>query len=314
MDSVLFAVARSAIAAGAAIAIVAMGELLSERTGVLNLGLEGMMLMGAVTAFVVVNRYVQNPYAGLFIAILIGAALGGLFGLSVVVIKANQALCGLAINFVGAGLSGLIGAPFSAQPTMARFKPFRIPFLGDLPLVGDAFFNHTILVYFAYLILPILVYLILFRTRHGLSIQAVGENPSAADASGIPVDRLRLLYTIVGGALAGVGGAYLTLAHTPSWVEGVTAGRGWIALALVIFAGWRPFYVVAGALIFGAVTSLGFVVQLQNWPVPSAFLATLPYLSTLALMLVPLLLKSEAERRIKAEPSALGIPYLREEA
>jgi ABC-type uncharacterized transport system permease subunit len=314
MQSLAFAVAGSAIAAGAAIAIVALGELLAEKTGVLNLGLEGTMLMGAVIAFVVVNRFVQNAFAGLAAAILVGALMGGVFALSVVVLKANQPLCGLAMNFVGAGLSGLIGAPYAAQPTAARFQPIRIPVLGHLPLIGDTFFNQTVLVYFAYLVLPAFIYWLLHRTRHGLSIQAAGEDPAAADAAGIHVDRLRFLYATVGGALAGVGGAYVTLAHTPAWTEGVTAGRGWIALALVIFAGWRPFGAVAGALVFGAVTSVGFIGQLRGWPLPSAYLSMLPYLGTLGLMFLPFLLKSRVQRRLKTEPSALGVPYSREEA
>jgi ABC-type uncharacterized transport system permease subunit len=314
MDSLAFAVAGSAIASGAAIAIVALGELLAEKSGVLNLGLEGMMLMGAVSAFLVVNRFVQDPFAGLAAAILVGALMGAVFGLSVVALKANQLLCGLAMNFVGAGLSGLIGGPYAAQPTVARFEPVRIPFLGDLPLIGDALFNQTALVYFAYLVLPALVYWLLYGTRHGLSVQAAGENPAAAHAAGIHVNRLRFLYATVGGSLAGVGGAYLTLALTPAWIEGVTSGRGWIALALVIFAGWRPYGVVAGALVFGAVTSLGFVGQLRGWPVPSAYLSMLPYLSTLGLMFVPFLLKSRAQRKLSAQPSALGVAFTGEES
>jgi ABC-type uncharacterized transport system permease subunit len=314
MDSLAFAVAGSAIAAGAAIAIVALGELLAEKTGVLNLGLEGMMLMGAVSAFVVVNRFVQNAFAGLAAAILVGAMMGALFALSVVVIKANQLLCGLAMNFVGAGLSGLIGAPYAAQPTAARFQPIRIPFLGQIPLIGDALFNQTLLVYFAYLVLPVMVYWLLYRTRHGLSIQAAGENPAAAHAAGIHVNRLRFLYATVGGSLAGAGGAYLTLALTPAWMEGVTSGRGWIALALVIFAGWSPYGVVAGALVFGAVTSLGFVAQVRGWPVPAAYLSMLPYLSTLGLMFVPFLLKARVQRRLSTQPSALGVSFSGEES
>ncbi len=312
IDSLAVAIIRSAIAAGGAIVIVALGELLAEKTGVLNLGLEGIMLIGAVTAFATVNKQVPNPYAGLTVAALGGAIAGAVFATSVVVIKANQALCGLAMNFVGLGLSGLIGAPFAGQPAAARFQPVRIPLLASLPVVGEALFNHTILVYFAYLVLPAVVYFLLNRTRHGLSIQAAGENPEAADASGIGVNKLRFLYAILGGALAGIGGAYLTLSYTPAWSEGVTAGRGWIALALVIFSGWQPFRVIIGALVFGGVTSVGFVGQVRGWPVPAPFLAMLPYLSTLALMFIPLLKRSTGQRKIRVEPSALGTAYWRE--
>jgi ABC-type uncharacterized transport system permease subunit len=311
--SLLAAILGSAVAAGAAIVIVGLGELLAEKAGVINLGLEGIMLMGAVMAFVTVNRYVPNPYAGLAVAALVGAALGAVFACAVVLVKANQAPCGLAMNFVGAGLSGLIGAAYAGKPAAARFDPIRIPGLVSIPLVGEALFDNTVLVYFAFLVLPVAVHWLLHRTRHGLNLQAVGEKPAAADSSGVSVGAIRFMYVVVGGALAGVGGAYLTLAYTPAWSEGVTAGRGWIALALVIFSGWRPFYIILGALVFGAVTSLGFAGQVQGWRIPAPFLSMLPYVSTLALLLVPTALRRRGHRpRVRAQPDALGIPYSRE--
>ncbi|MBN1314578.1 MAG: ABC transporter permease [Anaerolineales bacterium] len=313
MTPLAFIIFRSAIVAGASIVIVALGELLAEKTGVLNLGLEGIMLMGAVVAVATVNGYVQNPYAGLLAATCIGALLGAIFAIATVLFKANQALCGLGMNFIGAGLSGLIGASFAGQPTRATFSPIKIPFLSDLNLIGNLIFNHTVLVYLGYVVLPVFIYILLFRTRHGLDIRTVGENPLAADATGINVDKIRFLYTTLGGALAGVGGAYITLAHTPAWAEGVTAGRGWIAIALVIFAGWKPFMIVVGALVFGAVTSLGYIGQLHSWPINASFLSIMPYLSTLVLMIIPLLLRKKAELKIRLEPTFLGIPYNRGE-
>jgi simple sugar transport system permease protein len=153
---------------------------------------------------------------------------------------------------------------------------------------------------------------LLYRTRHGMYVRAVGENPAAADACGISVNGLRFLYTCVGCMLAASSGAYITLAYTPSWISGITAGRGWIAIALVIFGAWQPLPVVFGALLFGVITSLGFVAQIRNWPVPSAFLSMLPYLGTFIFMIVPVLLKSKALRRISSSPAGLGVPYLRE--
>lgn len=313
MTPIAFIILRSAIVAGASIVIVALGELLVEKTGVLNLGLEGIMLMGAVVAVATVNGYIQNPFAGLLAALFTGGIMGAIFAVAVVICKANQALCGLGMNFVGAGLSGLIGASFAGQPTRATFSPIKIPLLGDLDLIGNALFNNTILVYIGYIVLPVFIYLLLFRTRHGLEIRTVGENPLAADATGISVSKTRFLYTTLGGAMAGVGGAYITLAHTPAWAEGVTAGRGWIAIALVIFAGWKPFMIVVGALVFGAVTSLGYLGQLHSWPINASFLSIMPYLSTLVLMIIPLLFRRKAEIKIRLEPSFLGIPYNRGE-
>ena len=313
MEFIVLTVIKISIIGGASLVIAAIGELLTEKTGVLNLGLEGLMLMGAVSAVATVNGILQNPYAGLFAAFLVGGFFSAIFAFASVYIKANQPICGLSMNFIGIGLSGLIGAPFAAKQVMATFKPIKIPILNEIPFIGDIFFNHTILVYVSYIFLPYVVYALLNHTRHGLNIRTVGENPTAADATGINVDRIRFLYTILGGALAGAGGAYMSLAHTPGWSEGMTAGRGWIAIALVIFYGWKPIRIIVGALVFGAVTSLGFFGQIYSWPIHSAFLSMMPYLSTIGLMMVPLFLRSRAELRIRIEPDALGIPFSRGE-
>jgi len=313
MGNVLAGVVATAIASGTVIVLAALGEVLAERSGVLNLGLEGIMAVGAVTAIITVNVFSGTAYAGLLAAILAGMLLGVLFAVATVTFKANQTLCGLALSFLGAGLAGRLGAPYAGQPAQARFERIPIPVLSDIPLVGNALFNHNILVYLAYLVLPAIISYLLYRTRHGMNVRAVGENPAAADASGIGVSLLRFSYTCVGAALSATGGAYLTLAFTPAWSEGVTGGRGWIAIALVIFAGWRPVPIVLGALVFGAVTSLGYVVQIRGWGIPAAFLSMLPYLSTMALMILPVLLKGGAQRRLGTAPDALGLPYFREE-
>jgi simple sugar transport system permease protein len=240
MGNVLAGVVATAIASGTVIVLAALGEVLAERSGVLNLGLEGIMAVGAVTAIITVNVFSGTAYAGLLVAILAGMLLGVLFAVATVIFKANQTLCGLALSFLGTGLAGRLGAPYAGQPAQARFERIPIPILSDIPLAGNALFNHNILVYLAYLVLPAIISYLLYRTRHGMNVRAVGENPAAADASGIGVSLLRFSYTCVGAALSATGGAYLTLAFTPAWSEGVTGGRGWIAIALVIFAGWRP--------------------------------------------------------------------------
>ena len=191
------------------------------------------------------------------------------------------------------------------------FEPVIVPYLSDLPIVGRGLFSQNILVYVIYIILPIGLHYLMFKTRHGLNLRAVGENPAAADAAGIPVRKIRFWYVAAGGALAAAAGAYLTLAYIPSWSDGVVAGRGWIAVALVIFAGYRPITAVLAALLFGAITALGFVGQARNWPIPAPFLSMLPYLGTIALMIVPVL----AWRRMRqwmAAPEALGRPYFRD--
>jgi ABC-type uncharacterized transport system permease subunit len=312
-SNVISGIVMAAVASGAVLVLAALGELLAERSGVQNLGLEGVMAMGAVVALLT-ERVVPNPYVGLAVALAVGLILGVVYAGATVTCKANQVLCGLGLAFLGTGLAARLGTSVSGWPAPATFPTIRIPLLADIPIIGEALFNQCILVYLAYFILPPFVAFLLYRTRHGMHVRAVGENPSAADVCGIPVDRMRFLYTCVGAMLAAAGGAYITLAYTPSWVEGITGGRGWIAIALVIFGAWRPLPVVFGALLFGAVTSLGFVAQVQNWGIPSAFLAMLPYLATILLMGLPVLLRSKTSRRMTTSPAALGTPYIREGA
>jgi ABC-type uncharacterized transport system permease subunit len=212
---------------------------------------------------------------------------------------------------MGTGLAATIGKAYSGMPAPATFAPLAIPYLSEIPLVGHAVFTQNILVYLIYLILPVILHLIMFRTRHGLNLRAVGENPAAADAAGIPVQKFRFWYVAAGSSLASGAGAYLTLAFVPSWSEGVVAGRGWIAVALVIFAGYRPVNAVLAALLFGCITSLGFVGQARNWPIAAPILSMLPYLGTIGLIIVPVLAWHRV-RRLMAAPAALGEPYYRD--
>jgi simple sugar transport system permease protein len=234
-----------------------------------------------------------------------------IFAGATVVLRANQVLCGLALTLMGTGLAATIGKAYSGMPAPATFAPVAIPYLSDIPLIGRAIFAQNILVYLIYIVLPLVLHLVMFRTRHGLNLRAVGENPAAADAAGIPVQKFRFWYVTAGSSLAAGAGAYLTLAFVPSWSEGVVAGRGWIAVALVIFAGYRPVNAVLAALLFGCITSLGFVGQARNWPIAAPILSMLPYLGTIALIIVPVLAWHRV-RRLMAAPAALGEPYYRD--
>jgi general nucleoside transport system permease protein len=236
---------------------------------------------------------------------------GGVLALAaIVIIKANQVLCGLALTLLGTGLSQTLGHDYAGMPAAASFQAVKIPFLSELPILGQAFFSQNILVYLIYLILPLGLSYLMFYTRHGLNLRAVGENPGAADAAGIPVIAIRFAYVTAGAALAGGAGAYLSLAFVPSWSDGMVAGRGWIAVALVIFSGYRPGMAALSGLLFGMITALGFVGQARGWPVAPAFLSMLPYLGTMAFIIVPVV-AWQRMRRLMAAPAALGEPYFR---
>jgi simple sugar transport system permease protein len=308
---VLAGILSVAVLAGGVLALGALGEVLSERVGVVNLGVEGLMSLGAVVAIIVVLT-VPNVWLGLLGALATGFVFGAIFAVATVVVRANQILCGLALTLIGTGLAATIGKPFSSTPAPVTFEPIIIPVLSDLPIVGRGLFSQNILVYIIYFALPIALHYLMFKTRHGLNLRAVGENPAAADAAGIPVRSIRFWYVAAGGALASAAGAYLTLAYIPSWSDGVVAGRGWIAVALVIFAGYRPIGAVIASLLFGVITALGFVGQARNWPIPSPVLSMLPYLGTIALMIAPALAWRRLWVRLAA-PAALGTPYFRDE-
>jgi len=300
----------TAFLAGGVLALAALGEVLAERVGVVNLGAEGLMAMGAITAIATVTA-TPYPMLGFLAALAVGALFGMVFASATVWLRANQVLCGLALTLMGTGLASTIGRSYSGMPAPAVFERIEIPLLSQLPILGKALFSQNILVYLIYIILPLALHYLLFKTRHGLNLRAVGENPAAADAAGIPVNATRFAYVTAGSALAAGAGAYLTLAFVPSWSDGVVAGRGWIAVALVIFAGYRPIPAALSGLLFGLITALGFVGQARGWPVAPAVLSMLPYLGTIALIIVPVL-AWQRMRRVMAAPAALGEPYFRD--
>jgi general nucleoside transport system permease protein len=294
------------IAAGTPILYAALGEILTERAGVLNLGLEGMMLVGGMAGFAAASLFL-NPWMGLIAALIAGAILGLGFGVLCISLRANQIVSGLALATFGIGLSAFLGKSFLGRSLSTPFKAYPVPVLSKIPLIGEAFFNHDALIYISYF-LVILFWYWIFRTRPGLHMRTVGENPRAGDTLGVNVSGVRYLYTMLGGALVAVGGAYLTLAYVPSWLENITAGRGWIALAVVIFSGWNPLSAVAGAYLFGGVNAFALYVQAFGSNVPTHFLGMAPYLMTIIVLIL-----ATRGKRAGAAPSALGVPYDREE-
>ncbi|MBV1837515.1 ABC transporter permease [Acetobacter estunensis] len=311
MIALLTGLLSTAVLAGGVLALAAQGEVLAERVGVVDLGVEGLMALGAATA-VLVDMKTASPWLGLLAAMAVGSAGGAVFALATVIMRASQILCGLAMTFLGLGLSATIGHSVAGMPVAATFAPVAVPVLRDIPVIGPAFFGQNLLVIPIYVLLPAVCQWVLFHTRHGLNLRAVGENPAAADAVGIPVTKFRFLYVVIGAALAGGAGAYLSLAVIPSWSEGMVSGRGWIAVALVIFAGWRPLNAAGAGLLFGLVSAIGYLGQAQNWPIAAPVLNMLPYLGTLAFIIVPVVLWKKM-RRLMAAPAALGLPYDRSE-
>ncbi|MGB2262830.1 MAG: ABC transporter permease [Candidatus Puniceispirillaceae bacterium] len=278
----------------------ASGELIAERSGVLNLGVEGMMLMGAVSAFAVAMG-TGSPILGIFAGAFAGAITAGIFAFFALGLATNQVATGLALTIFGTGLSGLIGAPLVGH-AIDGLPQIHIPLLADIPFLGMLLFQHDIMVYLAVIMVGLCAW-VLNATRVGLIIRAVGDNHDSAHALGYSVLGVRLLAVMFGGMMAGLGGAYLPLVLTPHWAEGMTAGRGWIALALVVFASWRPWRVLGGALVFGGITIMQLAGQARGWTIPSQFLSMLPYLATI---IVLVLISRNREFALANSPACLG--------
>ena len=291
------------LAAGTPLVFAALGELVVEKSGVLNLGVEGMMLVGAIASFIVAAK-TQSPWLGVVAGALASAALSLIFAVIALTLRANQVATGLALSLFGLGLSAFIGRPYMSV-VIDGIKPLAIPGLTSLPLVGRLLFGHNPLFYVS-LVLFAGVHWFLYRTRAGLVVRAVGESPESAHAIGYHVIAIRYAAVLFGGACAGLAGAFLAVAYTPSWVEGMTAGRGWIALALVVFATWKPWRVMIGAYLFGSVTLAQFQAQAVGVAVPSQLLAMLPYVATIAVLAV--ISRDATMIRLNA-PASLGKTY-----
>jgi ABC-type uncharacterized transport system permease subunit len=271
------------ITASTPLLIAALGELVAERSGVLNLGVEGMMAVGAVCGFVAANLS-GAPLVGVGAAILAGMAAAVLFALLTLVFVANQVASGLALTLFGLGLSALIGDAFVGLPGPGMPR-LNIPGLSDLPIVGRIFFGQDVLTYGSWG-LAVLVWYFIYRTRAGLIVRAVGDNHLSAHALGYPVIRVRVLAVLFGGGCAGLAGGYLSLVYTPQWTPNMTAGRGWIALALVVFATWIPLRVALGALLFGTISYLALYLQGVGIGIPSQLLSSMPYLTTILVLVI----------------------------
>jgi general nucleoside transport system permease protein len=302
--------------AGTSLIYATVGEIYTERSGILNLGIEGMMLTSAVTAFAVAY-YSGSVWLAVGAAMLAGGFLASIHAFLTVTMRANQVVSGLSITIFGTGLANFLGerlGPASNNRALVglvgpRFSGVVIPVLSDIPVLG-AFFKQDMLTYMLFLVVPV-AWAYLYKTRDGLNLRAVGEHPQTADAMGVNVMRTRYLATVVGGLLVGAGGAHLSLGYAPGWSENITGGRGWIVIPLVIFAMWNPARAVLGAVLFGGINAVQFRLQASGTTFPSAYLNMLPYLATIA-VLVAMTWWEALSHRIGA-PAALGLPYMRED-
>jgi simple sugar transport system permease protein len=319
MDAIV--ILQAGVATGTVLLFATLGEILAERSGVLNLGVEGMMLIGAMSAFSVTIA-TKNPWLGVLVAMFVAGLLSQIHAFIVITLQADQVVSGLALTFVGSGISLVLGEGLSKAGTVALLPGATIPLLSQVPFLGPVFFtNHSTLVYVGYLMVP-LAWFYINRTRPGLHLRAVGEHPAAADAMGINVYRMRYLYVFVGGMLAGLAGATISLAVSPGWFsELTTAGQGWIAVGLVIFAQWDPFRAVVGSYAFGALRRLildiqgptlllGFRNPFYYNPYWGFFLQMIPYAFTIIVLVIG---SREALRKRLGAPAALGTPYVRGE-
>ena len=293
------------IVAGTPLIIAALGELVTEKSGVLNLGAEGIMSVGAIAGFAT-TFHTGNPWLGVLAGMAAGALMSLLFGILTLSLLANQVASGLALSIFGVGLSAFIGKSYESVALKA-VPALRIPLLADIPLIGNALFNHQGLVYASWLLFAGVAWF-LYKSRAGLILRAVGESPASAHSIGYSVIRIRYLATVFGGAMAGVGGAFLSVFYTPLWVEGMVAGRGWIALALVVFATWRPQRVLVGAYLFGGVMIAQLFVQGSGvqLDVPAQFLSSLPYWATIIVLVI---ISRDINKIRLNSPVSLGQPY-----
>jgi simple sugar transport system permease protein len=302
----LTSIAFATVMAGTPLIIAGLGELVTEKAGVLNLGAEGMMSVGAVAAFAVAHA-TQNPVLAVLAGLGAGMVMSVLFAVAALTLMANQVASGLALSIFGVGLAAFVGKPLESMTLVAPI-PVAIPLLSRLPVLGTALFHQQFLVYFSWLLLAAVAWF-LYRSKPGLVLRAVGEAPVSAHAIGYGVVRIRYQAVLFGGAMAGIAGAFLSVFYTPLWVEGMVAGRGWISIALVVFATWRPLRVLAGAYLFG-----GCMIAQMFWQasgvrlnIPAQFLSSLPYLATILVLV--LISHNRSTIRLNS-PASLGQPFL----
>jgi len=303
VEDIVISVAQRTLVAGTPLLLGTIGEVICERSGILNLGVEGVMSIGAVTAFIA-TFHTGDPWLGMLAAVTAGAIISIIHAFVSITLQSNQVVSGLALTMVGLGISGLIGKPYVGKPLIHKMEAVPIPVLSDIPFLGPVFFDHSPFFYLAVL-LAVAVWFTLKHTRPGIVIRSAGENPVATEAQGINVHRIRYWCVMIGGAFSGLAGAHLSTSYSKSWIEGMTAGRGWIVIALTIFALWNPLRAMVGAFLFGGIFVLQYL--LQPMGISPNFLAMLPYLSTLLVLLAGAL---RDQRKLSA-PAMLGEPYRR---
>jgi simple sugar transport system permease protein len=300
--SLLLSVIARMLVAGTPLLLGTVGEIYSERSGILNLGVEGMMAVGAVTGFGVA-QISGNMWLGILTAGLAGLALSLLHAFVSITLKASQVISGLALTMLGLGISGFMGKRFVGVPLPFRFQDYPIPLLSRIPFIGSILFTRDAVFYLS-IVLTLALWFLLYHTRWGVQIRSVGENPKASDAMGIPVYRIQYICVMVGGFLAGIAGSYISLIYSPTWVEGISGGRGWIVVALTILAVWNPIKAFIGAYLFGLIYVLQYLLQSKN--IPINILMMLPYVTTLFVLLLG---SNNATRKKSGAPRFLGTPF-----
>ncbi len=311
-DTVFILSIVAAIASGTTLVLVSVGEILTERSGVMNLGIEGMLLIGAVTGFWAASG-TDNPWLGLLVAVLMGMVFSLIHAVLAVSFRVNQIVSGLGLFILGSGLSAYLGE-IGSPPLIRRSPPRDLgpvfpEALSDLPILGPILLGHDALVYISWLLVGSASFY-LFRTRRGLAARAVGEDPATADAAGVPVTLTRYMHVLVGGAFTGLAGGYLSVVLIGAWQQGFSGGLGWIAFAMVAFSGWRPWRALFASYAFGGLANLGLTFQLLDIPIPSDFLLMMPFVFTLVFLV--LFTSSTRLARKLGAPAALAIPYRRE--
>jgi general nucleoside transport system permease protein len=305
MEDIIISTLQRTMVAGTPLLLATTGEIICERSGILNLGVEGVMAIGAVTAFIV-TMTTGSPWLGVAVAIAAGMTISIIHAFASITLQANQVVSGLALTMLGLGLSGMLGKPYVGKPLAIKMEDWNIPWLSDLPWLGKILFSQSPFFYLA-IFLSLVSWFFLERTRLGIEIRSTGENPKATETQGINVSKLRYLSVLIGGGFSGLAGAHLSISYSKSWIEGMTAGRGWIAIALTIFALWNPGRAIWAAFVFGGI----FVVQylLQPLGISPNFLSMLPYIATLVILL---LISFKDPKKLNA-PAMLAEPYKRSE-
>ena len=295
------------VRAGTPILFATLGAIINERAGIINLGIEGLMLIGAVAGFAATHAS-GSLLVGVIAAFLLSFAAGAIHAFITVQLRGNQIVSGLALTMFGIGMTALFGKEMVGL-TIAGFERVAIPLFSMLPVIGKPFFNQDLLIYFSFL-LVVLIWLFFYRSRWGLAVRTLGENPAAADTCGVPVNLYRFLAVTIGSGIVGIGGAYLSLASTPMWIENMSAGRGWIAVALVIFAGWSSPRAMLGAYLFGGITAMQLRFQAMGTSVSAHILQMLPYFFTIVVLVISTL---RLQKGASQQPESLGLPYDRED-